>query len=198
MRKKYMNLRLFDEGTGDVGSQGGTAGTGNGGQRSAGATTATYSFEQAEEIANARAQRAEQAALKSYFQQQGMTEDEVRTALADYRANKEKHKPDVSALEKERDEANKKLQQYENEKALTAMKVRAEDLDYVMFKVGALVSDKKDFKTAAEEWLKENPRYKDGGTYRMSSGAAAAEGNKGSDTGNEAINNMIRGAFGRK
>ena len=65
-------------------------------------------------------------------------------------------------------------------------------------KVGTLVSDKKDFKTAAEEWMKENPRYKDGGTYRMSSGAAAAEGSKGSDTGNEAINNMIRGAFGRK
>lgn len=195
MRKRF-DLQLFaDGGEGGAGSQGGNAGSGNGGQGSAGAA---YSFEQAEEIANARAQRAEQAALKSYFQQQGMTEDEVRTAISDYRANKEKQKPNVSALERERDEANKKLQQYENEKVLSGMKVKAEDLDYVMFKVSALVTDKKDFKAAAEEWLKENPRFKDGGTYRMSSSAAAAEGNKGAVTGNEAINDMIRSAFGRK
>lgn len=198
MRKNYMNLQLFDEGAGAAGSQGGAAGSGNGGQGSAGGSTATYSFEQAEEIANARAQRAEQAALKSYFQQQGMTEDEVRAALADYKANKEKQKPNVSALERERDEANKKLQQYENGRVLSGMKVKAEDLDYVMFKVSAMVTDKKDFKTAAEEWLKENPRFKDGGTYRMSSSVAATEGNKGAATGNEAINDMIRSAFGRK
>lgn len=191
MRKKF-DLQLFADGSGSgsEGNQGNNAGDdGNKG---------TYSFEQAEEIANARAHRAEQAALKSYFQQQGMTEDEVKAALADYKTNKEKQKPDVSAIEKERDEANKKIQQYENEKVLSGMKVRTEDLDYVMFKVSALVTDKKDFKTAATEWLKDNPRYKEGGTYRISSGTPASEGNKGEDTGNEAINNMIRGAFGRK
>ncbi|WP_320959797.1 hypothetical protein [Enterocloster bolteae] len=194
MRRK-MNLQLFaDGGEGGSGSQGGNAGSGNGGQGSAGAA---YSFEQAEEIANARAQRAEQAALKSYFQQQGMTEDEVRAALEEYKTKKERQKPNVSAIEQERDEALTKLQQYEHEKVLAGMKVKAEDLDYVLFKVNALVTDKKDFKTAAAEWLKDNPRYKDGGTYRMSSGTAA-DGSKGADTGNEAINNMIRGAFGRK
>lgn len=98
--KRRMNLKLFEEGAGaSPDGQGGNAGTGNGGQASAGG----YSFEQAEEIANARAQRAEQAALKSYFQQQGMTEDEVKAALADYRANKEKQKPNVSAIEQERE-----------------------------------------------------------------------------------------------
>lgn len=194
MRRK-MNLQLFaDGGEGGSGSQGGNAGSGNGGQGSAGAA---YSFEQAEEIANARAQRAEQAALKSYFQQQGMTEDEVRAALEEYKTKKERQKPNVSAIEQERDEALTKLQQYEHEKVLAGMKVKAEDLDYVLFKVNALVTDKKDFKTAAAEWLKDNPRYKDGGTYRMSSGTAA-DGSKGADIGNEAINNMIRGAFGRK
>ena len=197
MRKKF-DLQLFaDGGEGDSGSQGGNAGSGNGGQGSAGGN-GTYSFEQAEEIANARAQRAEQAALKSYFQQQGMTEDEVRAALEEYKTKKEKQKPNVSAIEQERDEALTKLQQYEHEKVLAGMKVKAEDLDYVLFKVNALVTDKKDFKAAATEWLKDNPRYKDGGNYRMSSGTPAAEGNKGADTGNEAINNMIRGAFGRK
>lgn len=198
MRKKW-NLQLFEDGGGSSSgaAQGRQAGSGDGGQGSAGGK-GTYSFEQAEEIANARAQRAEQAALKSYFQQQGMAEDEVKAALAEYKTKKEKQKPNVSAIEQERDEALTKLQQYEHEKALTGMKVKAEDLDYVLFKVNALVTDKKDFKTAAAEWLKDNPRYKDGGTYRMSSSTAAAEGSKGADTGNEAINNMIRGAFGRK
>ena len=196
---RKMNLQLFaDGGEGGSGIQGGNAGTGNGSQGNAGA--ATFTFEQAEEIASARAQRAEQAALKSFFQQQGMSDDEIKQAIADYKANKEKSKPNVSAIEKERDEARKKLQQYENEKILLGpgMKVKAEDLDYVMFKVSALVTDKKDFKTAASEWLKENPRYKEGGTYRMNTGAAAGESTSGAGTGNEAINDLIRNAFGRK
>lgn len=194
---KRMNLQLFaDGGDGGSGAQGGNAGNaGNGSQGNAGGT---FTFEQAEEIASARAQRAEQAALKSFFQQQGMSDDEIKQAIADYKANKEKSKPNVSAIEQERDEARAKLQQYENEKLLSGMKVRAEDLDYVLFKVGQLVTEKKDFKTAAAEWLKENPRYKDGGTYRMSTGASAGEGTSGADTGNEKINDMIRSGFGRK
>lgn len=35
-------------------------------------------------------QQKESAILKSYFEQQGMTEDEVKTAVADYKANKAK------------------------------------------------------------------------------------------------------------
>lgn len=193
---RKINLQLFaDGGEGSTGNQGGNAVTSKAGSVNTGAA---YSFEQAEEIANARAQRAEQEALKSYFQQQGMTEEEVRAALADYKTNKEKQKPNISAMEQEREELSKKVQQYENEKILAGMKVKAEDLDYVMFKVGKLVTDKKDFKQAAEEWLKDNARYKEGGVYRMTSGATPGESKHGSETGNEKINDMIRNAFGRK
>ena len=67
---KKMDLQLFEDGAGAApGNQGGNAGGNNNGAQ--GSTGAAYSFEQAEEIANARAQRAEQAALRSYFQQQG-------------------------------------------------------------------------------------------------------------------------------
>ena len=77
--KKRMNLQLFEDGAGagTDGGQGNNTGSGNGGQGNAGGQ-ATFSFEQAEEIANARAHRAEQSALRSYFQQQGMTEEQVR------------------------------------------------------------------------------------------------------------------------
>ena len=197
--KRRINLQLFEDGAGSGSEgQGANVGTGNGSQTNAGNTGnhATYSFDQAEEIANARAQRAEQAALKSYFQQQGMTEDEVRTALADYRANKEKQKPNVSAIEQERDNALLKLQQYENEKILSGMNVKPDDLDYVSYKVNNLVTDKKDFKAAAAEFLKENPRYSGQGTYRVSTGTQTGTG--AAQTANEQINDAIRNAFRRK
>ena len=76
---KRMFLQLFEDGGGaGSGGQGGNAGAGNGSQGNAGGSgnQGSYSFAQAEEIANARADRAEKAALRSYFQQQGMTEQQ--------------------------------------------------------------------------------------------------------------------------
>lgn len=86
MKKKLLfSLQLFtDGGDGGTGTGAGSAGNGDGGQKgNAGGTGpgGTYSFEQAEEIANARADRAEKAALTSYFKQQGMTEDEVKALV---------------------------------------------------------------------------------------------------------------------
>ena len=43
-----------------------------------------------------------------------------------------------------------------NEKVLTSKGVKADDLDYVMFKVSKLVDDKTDFEKAADKFLKEN------------------------------------------
>lgn len=197
---KKMNLQLFaDGGEGGTGAQGAAAeatGAGVGGTH---AGAGTFTYQQAEEIATARADRAEKAALKSFFQQQGMSEAEVQQAMADYKTNKEKNKPNVTALEQERDAANKELASLKNEKVLSGMKVKSEDLDYVSFKVNQLVTDKKDFKTAAEEWLKENPRYKEGGGYRVTTGTSSSGSGESSATNpNEAINNMIRSSFGRK
>lgn len=191
---KKINLQLFaDGGEGAPGAQGTAAGTG------ANAQNGTYTYQQAEEIATARADRAEKAALKSFFQQQGMSDAEIQQAIADYKANKEKNKPNLSAIEKERDEANKELINLKNEKVLSGMKVKSEDLDYVLFKVNQLVTDKKDFKTAAEEWLKENPRYKEGGGYRVTTSTnSSGSGESTTSNPNEAINSMIRNSFGRK
>ncbi len=73
--KKRMLLQLFEDGSGaGSGNQGGNSGHGNG-ANNAGGNQGTFSYAQAEKIATARAERAERSALKSYFQQQGMTED---------------------------------------------------------------------------------------------------------------------------
>ncbi len=73
--KKRMLLQLFEDGSGaGSGNQGGNSGDGNG-ANNAGGNQGSFSYAQAEEIATARAERAERSALKSYFQQQGMTEE---------------------------------------------------------------------------------------------------------------------------
>lgn len=193
--RKRMNLQLFEDGGGaGSGGQGGNAGSGGSGQGSTGG--ATYSYEQAEEIANARASKAERAALANYFRSQGMTEAEITTAISDFKTKQQKQQPNVSQITQERDEALKKVSQYENEKILTGKGVKTEDLDYVAFKVAQLVTDKKDFKTAAEEFLKENPRFT-GRTYQVSTGVSSGNSGGTTESKNEHINNMIRNAFGR-
>lgn len=188
MRKNDMNLQLFaDGGDGGSGAQSGNAGTGNGGQTSAGAT---FSFEQAEEIASARAQRAESAALKSFFQQQGMNEEEAKQAMNDYKANKEKQKPNVSAIEQERDNALKELEQVKNSNLLRDKGVKGEDMDYVLFKIGQKVTDKVDFKKATEDFLKDNPRFT-GQAYRVTTSTQSGGSGTAENT-NDSINNAIR------
>lgn len=192
--KKRFNLQLFEDGAG-AGSNGqsGNAGNGGGGQANTGAT---YSYEQAEEIANARATKAERAALANYFRSQGMTEEQITTAISDFKAKQQAQQPNLSQITQERDEALKKVSQYENEKLLVGKGVKSEDLDYVAFKVAQLVTDKKDFKAAAEEFLKENPRFT-GKTYQVSTGISSGNAAGNTTNPNEQINNAIRNAFGR-
>jgi hypothetical protein len=68
---------------------GGTAQSGN---PSAGVTFTPEQMAEANRIADERAQRATASALKAYFQQQGMSEEEAKGALAAYKAQKAKEK----------------------------------------------------------------------------------------------------------
>ncbi len=202
-----MNLRLFDgeggsTGTAGNGGEGGNgSGTGNGSQGNAGAT---YSFSQAEEIANARAARAEKAALSSYFKQQGMSETEISEAIKAYKVQKASQAPDIDAITKERDEALAEVKAMKNSQSLAKLGVKSEDADYVTYKVNAMVAGDKTgkltFAKAAEQFLKENPRYSAGhGGYRVTTGTQSVGRSSGGSAGgkNDAINNSIRRAFGR-
>lgn len=194
MVKRKMFLQLFEDGGGaGSGGQGGNAGNGGGGHT--GNTGATYSYEQAEEIASARANKAERTALANYFRSQGMTEEEVTAAINDFKTKKQANQPNVSQIEKERDTYKNQIEQLQNEKVLTSRGVKAEDLDYVMFKVSKMVDDKTDFNKAAEKFLKENPRFT-GQTYRVSTGAQS-RGNDSGGNDNNFINAAIRRAAGR-
>ena len=74
--KKRFNLQLFDDGgqSGAGGSQGGAAGTGDGGQAASAGNNGgggSYSFQQAEEIANARAQGCSRVLLQTAGHERG-------------------------------------------------------------------------------------------------------------------------------
>ena len=208
MRKK-MNLQLFEDGAGagPAGGQGGNAGTGNGGQGGSAGSAAgahgsgTYTYEQAEEIASARASKAERTALANYFRSQGMSEAEVTQAIHDFKEQKAKRQPNTEQLQHDLDEARKENERMRNENILREKGVRSEDLDYVMFKVEKMVDDKTDFKKAAEKYLKENPRFAESGrgagTYRVSTGSQSS-GSGGEGSSNDSINAAIRRAAGRQ
>ena len=199
--RMVMNLQLFGDGDGGgagSGGQGGGTGSGSGGQ---GGNAANYTYEQLEEVAQARASRAERTAIANYLRERGVSEEEITTAINDFKAKRKASQPDVAAIEKERDEARAEAAQYKNEKILVGKGVKPEDLDYVAFKVNKLVTDKKDFKTAADEFLKENPRFT-GQSYRMSTGVTSGNGGTGGsgnaiENSNEQMNNLIREAFRR-
>ena len=172
--RKRMYLQLFEDGAGaGSGGQGGNAGAGNGGQGSAGGSSGShgngaYTYEQLEEIASARAEKSERAA----------------------------NQPNATKLQQDLDDANKKIQQMENEKVLAGKGVKSEDLDYVMFKVSKLVDDKTTFEKAAEKYLKENPRYMGGSTYRVSTSTGSESNGSGGGL-NASINDKIRAAARR-
>nr|DAE57155.1 MAG TPA: Major capsid protein [Caudoviricetes sp.] len=198
--RKRMYLQLFEDGTGagSNGQGGNNAGNGNGNHGNAGETgnQATFSYAQAEEIAQARAERAERSALKSYFQQQGMSEDQVTQAIADYKAQQKKNQPNVTQMQQDLADARNEVQQMKNEKFLASKGVKTDDLDYVLYKVSKMTDEKTSFEKAADKYLKENPRFTSGSGYRVSTSTGNAS-NGSVENVNATINDAIRSAARR-
>ena len=198
--KKRMMLQLFEDGggAGSGGGQGGNAGTGGSGQggstgsASGSGSSGTYTYEQAEEIATARANKAERSALANYFRSQGMTEQEVTQAIHDFKEQQAKKHPNTEQLQKDLDDARNENARLKNESYLREKGVKADDLDYVIFKVNQMVDDKTDFKKAAEKFIKENPRFT-GSTYRVSTGSASS-GSGGTENVFTRIHEQVTGA----
>lgn len=155
-RKKFISLTIFDA---DPAPEGGDKG---GQQETKPTASGSYSYAQAEEIATARAQKAERAALASYFKQQGLDEDQVTEAIKAYKAAQKAKEPDVETLTRERDEALAKAAAYEQAGTLSAKGVKPEFAEFVAFKARELMQkdEKLDtFEKAADKFLKDNPAY---------------------------------------
>lgn len=203
MKKKNMipmNIQFFaDGGDGGEGGNGGQEGNQNaGGGTGAQTTGASYTQDQLDAIVEARETRATNSALRSFFQQQGMSSEEITQAIADYKTARAASQPDAKKLQTQLDEANKKIEQSNREKIATKKGINADDLDYVLFKAGKLVDEKTDFSKALDLFLKENPKYagQSGGHMRVSFGSQNG-GKEGQPSVNEQINDIIRNSIKR-
>lgn len=184
-----MNLQKFAEEGNNGGNNGSNSGNNGGG--------VTYSFEQAEQIAQDRADRASKSALASYFQQQGMTAEQAAEAIKDFKAKQEAQKPNVSAIEQQRDAALAELASIKNKAVLSGLGVQPEFEEFLVHEISKSVTDKKDFEACAKEYLKDKPQYTRQNTVRMSSGSVGGNGSGASGDVSQNINAALRKAFGR-
>lgn len=125
----------------------------------------------------------------------GMPGEEELSAFRAWKQNQETENDSVTKLTRERDEsktalaaAQAELEQFKREKLLLSKGVPAEDVDYYAFKIGKLVTDKKTFEQAADDFLKENPAGKVRVDLTASLGGGIAP------TANDTMNALIRGA----
>lgn len=188
MKKTFLN-RFEEPGDGNEPSPAG----GSGG------STAGYTYEQLEEVANARAERASRAALADFFRKQGMTETQVTEAIEGYKKQKKENEPNISALEAERDKYKKEAETFRNKETLAKKNVLAEFVDFVQFEANKLVTDKVTFDEAADQFLKDHPKYASTSAstgMRVNTTPPGGSSSAG-ESANSEINKIIRGAMKR-
>lgn len=105
-----MNLQHFAEGDGQpAGAAGTTQGTGQqpgsntepaGGTQPAGTgQQAVINYDRIQEMLNGTIAAKEKTALKAYFKEQGLSQEEAEQAIAAFKAEKASREPDVNALQ---------------------------------------------------------------------------------------------------
>lgn len=95
-----------------------------------------------------------------------------------------------AVLRRELEEAQSRLTHLERERELLLRGVPEEDLDYYVFRIGKLVTEEKDFRTAAKEFLKQRGARPG---VPFSTGASLMGRTARPQTANETMNRLLRG-----
>ena len=130
MRKRFpMNLQLFAEGgntgsgTGGQSGQGGSTGSqgmgsgsqgdvaGQGQPGAGGGTGIQFDYEKLAGLIAGKTSVTEDTVLKSYFKQQGLSQEEMAQAIQAFKAQKAANQPDVGALQSQTAQAQKAAQE---------------------------------------------------------------------------------------
>lgn len=136
-----INLQFFADGGADNGGQDNNAGGTNNnaaGQNSQG--SAGIDYDKIQEIVNTATTKKENAVLKSYFQQQGLSEDEVSQAIATFKENKAQQtaqqQNDTAQLQNQVAAANQEAEKVRIELAATqvaiTLGIEAKTVPYVL------------------------------------------------------------------
>lgn len=145
MKKRIlpMNLQFFAEPAGGGGTDGGAqpANAGNTGQSGAAGNTGAGG---AQQIDYARIQQMldgtlsakEDTALKAYFKQQGLSQQEAEQAISAFKAEKAKKQPDVNAMQTQLEQARSQVMQSQIENAAileaVGMGIDAKTIPYLL------------------------------------------------------------------
>ena len=117
-----MNLQMFaepgsgDGGTGEQNNNANQNGNGNANQNSGGTA---IDYDKIQAMIDKGTQQKENAILKSYFQQQGLTQEEAKQAMAAFKQQKADNTPDVNAMQTQLQQAQSLAQQASLERDAT-------------------------------------------------------------------------------
>lgn len=121
-----------DNGNGSQNAGGNQQGTGN----QAGTAAPAIDYDKIQSMIDKGTQQKENAILKSYFQQQGLSEEEARQAMTAYKQQKASQQPDVSAIQTQLAQAQAAAQQaaVDKEATLAAIElgIDAKTIPYVL------------------------------------------------------------------
>lgn len=115
----------------------------------------SFDYEKLAQIISGRTSTAEDSALKGYFKQQGLSQQEVEQAIASFKQQKAASTPDVSAMQAQLKEAQEQAKRAQIESAATAQAVGlgidAKTIPYVLKMADLSQAVGTDGKISAEE-----------------------------------------------
>ena len=162
-----------------------------------------------EAMINKGTQQKESAILNSYFKQQGLSDDEMKQAISDFKANRKnaakEHETEFSALKTENEKLKAQIQQSKVQTAAqqTAFELGVDvknvpfvlklaDFEKVIDEKGEINSEA--LKTALSKVLEDVPAFKQ--TIKDSKGFVTVGGKEQSAQDNKAEDEKLRKAFG--
>lgn len=203
-----MNLQLFAaSGEGGDGGQQSTGDQNNQQQQQTGQQnqqTVGVDYDKIQQMLETATAKKENAVLKSYFQQQGMTEDEAKQAMETFKANKQQNQPDVSAIQTQLQQAQALASQAEIEKQATleaiGLGIDVKTLPYVL-KMADLSSVKGEdgklnqeaLKNALNKVLEDVPALK---PVNQGNTGFQIGGSGGNNNNNQTSDDALKKAFG--
>ena len=137
MRKKFpMNLQLFADPTppADPGTE---PGAGSSQQNTAGSQQApAIDYAKIQQMLDGTLAAKEDTALKAYFKQQGLSQQEAEQAMATFKAEKAKNQPDIGAMQTQLAQAQSAAQKAQVDMAATlaavSLGIDAKTIPYVL------------------------------------------------------------------
>lgn len=112
----------------------GTAGSGT--QQTASGQQPTIDYDKIQQMLNGTLAAKEDTALKAYFKQQGLSQQEAEQAMEAFKAEKAKNQPDVGALQTQAAQAKQEAQQAQVEAAATiaavSLGIETRSIPYVL------------------------------------------------------------------